>query len=259
MMLKWKTALFIVVVIALTAACGASTQQYDTSRPAATHYQTGGDDLARAQVASESVQASSSGPASSGPGSTREPAAAADPRVDYDRKFVKTAWVELEVDDEDDLEPTVARVREVADGLGGYAVEMSSSSISVKVPTERLDEAMVAIASIAEVTDRNVRVSDVTARYVDMQIRIANLEQIRARLQELVEQGEDVKAILEVEKELNRVTRELESMKGQMRMLTNQVTFATIHVDVSEDVTPGPIGWIFYGGYKAVKWLFVWD
>ncbi len=194
-----------------------------------------------------------------GSAEAKKPAAPTDPRVDYDRKFVKTAWVDLEVGDEDDFEPTVAKVQEIAEGLSGYAVEVSSTSITVKIPTERIDEALTSIATLAEVTHRNVRVSDVTARYVDLQIRIANLEKVRARLQELVQQGEDVKAILEVEKELNRVTTELESLKGQMRMLSNQVTFATIHVRIEEEVTPGPIGWIFYGGYHAIKWLFVWD
>lgn len=247
------------VVFALLAAACSSSSGNAPYAPAATYtnYQA---EVGEAEMVRVATTADSGGAALSGDtASPRKSASSPDPRVDYDRKFVKNAWVEIEVGDEDDFEPTVAKVQRVSEGLGGYAVEVSKNSITAKVPTERLDEALVAIASIGEVIERNVRVSDVTASYVDLQIRIANLEQVRTRLQELVAQGEDVKAILEVEKELNRVTRELESLKGQMRMLSNQVTFATIHVDVSEDVTPGPIGWIFYGGYKAVKWLFVWD
>jgi hypothetical protein len=249
--------LFVAFVSLLLGGCGASSPRGYSAAPAAPAGPAANDYVqVRAEAESISVDSAvtggSAGPSRPGPAST-------DPRVDYDRKFVKTAWIDLEVGDEDEFEPTVSRVQEVAEGLGGYAVEISNDSITTKVPTERLDEALVAITSLAEVTHRNVRVSDVTSRYVDLQIRIANLEKVRDRLQELVEQGEDVKAILEVEKELNRVTADLERQKGQMRMLSNQVTFATIHVNVEESVTPGPIGWIFYGGYHAVKWLFVWD
>lgn len=254
--MRW--VFFVLLASFFAVGCGASAAD-SPGGPRPTYYDTTGGEYevqATSDSATESRGSMLSGGTDAAP---KKPAASSDPRVDYDRKFVKTAWLDLEVSDEDDFEPTIAKIQEVAEGLGGYAVEVSSTSITTKVPTERLDEALVSIASIAEVTHRNVRVSDVTAQYVDMQIRIANLEKVRIRLQELVEQGEDVKAILEVEKELNRVTRELESLKGQMRMLSNQVTFATIHVDVEESVTPGPIGWIFYGGYKAIKWLFVWD
>ena len=44
-----------------------------------------------------------------------------------------------------------------------------------------------------------------------------------------------------------------------MRVLSGRVAMATISVDLEEDVSPGPIGWIGYGIYRGVKWLFVWD
>ena len=250
--LKVKKFLVVLFVTLLASACGASSKSDYRAAAPSTGY-------TRIQTESEVVSSDESLSMGGAAEEPRQAASPGDPRVDYDRKFVKTAWIDLEVGDDDEMEPTVSKAQEVCEGLGGYAVEVSRDSITAKVPTERLDEALAAITTLAEVTHRNVRVSDVTARYVDLQIRIANLEKVRDRLQELVEQGEDVKAILEVEKELNRVTSELERQKGQMRMLSNQVTFATVHLKVEESVTPGPIGWIFYGGYHAIKWLFVWD
>ena len=41
--------------------------------------------------------------------------------------------------------------------------------------------------------------------------------------------------------------------------MKNQLTFATIAISLEESVTPGPVGWVFYGVYTGVKWLFVWD
>ena len=81
----------------------------------------------------------------------------------------------------------------------------------------------------------------------------------RERVQELVDEGKNVEEILAVEKELARVTSQLESLEGQMRVLDNRTTYATVNVVLEERVRPGPVGWVFYGLYRGVKWLFVWD
>ena len=127
------------------------------------------------------------------------------------------------------------------------------------VPTESLDQALAKIEVMGEVTHRDVSVVDATSRYVDLMIRIDNLRRMRERLTKLVNEATTVKDVLEVERELGRVTTELERMEGQMRLLSQQTTYATIRVTLEEEITPGPLGWVFYGGYHAIKWLFVWD
>ncbi len=179
--------------------------------------------------------------------------------VDLDQKLVKNAYVTLEMDDEDEFEPAIRKLAELAKLHKGYVVDESKTNITFKVPTEKLDEVMVALRKLGDVTQQNITVSDVTGQYVDLQIRIDNLRRLRTRLQELLVQGQTVTEVLEVEKELARVTRELEQLEGQMRLLQNQVGYATVRANFEESVSPGPIGWIFYGTYKAVKWLFIWD
>ncbi len=179
--------------------------------------------------------------------------------VDLDQKLVKNAYVTLETDDEDDFEPAIRKLAELAKSHGGYVVNESKTNITFKVPTTKLDEAMTALRRLGEVTEQNITVNDVTGQYVDLQIRIDNLVRLRTRLQDLLVEGQTVTEVLEVEKELARVTRELEQLEGQMRLLQNQVGYATVHANFEESVSPGPIGWIFYGTYRAVKWLFIWD
>lgn len=185
--------------------------------------------------------------------------AAPEPSVSYDQKLVKNAWLTIRVKHEADFAPAVKRAENIARTLNGYVANQSRNSIAFKVPTGRLDEALAAVSELGKVTHRDVTTADVTANYVDLAIRIENLAKVRARLQELVNQGKDVKEILEVEKELARVTTQLEALQGQMRLLENQTSFATVTVTFEERVRPGPIGWVFYGLYKGVKWLFVWD
>lgn len=181
------------------------------------------------------------------------------PNGPVQRKFVRTANLTLEVDDEDDFKPTLIKARKIAEGLDGYVQQESTTSITVLVPTEQLDTAMAQLEKLGEVTSRNVRIVDVTSQYVDMQIRINNLRKMRERLTELVAQSTDVSEILKIETELGRITAELERMEGQMRLMERNTTYATIYLSLEEEVTPGPIGWIFYGVAMGVKWLFVWD
>ena len=62
-----------------------------------------------------------------------------------------------------------------------------------------------------------------------------------------------------------RVTLEIEELRGKLRYLRDRVQDATITVwfvqeyEPPEESSPGPLGWIFYGVYLGVKWLFVWD
>lgn len=175
------------------------------------------------------------------------------------RKFVRTSSVTLEVDDEDDFAPTLERARDIARGMGGFIKSESTTSMSMMVPTERLDEALKLIAKLGKITSKHISIRDVTSQYVDLQIRIDNLRKMRDRLTQLLAQSKDVKDVLEVERELGRVTTELERLEGQMRVMSQQTTYASIYLRLEEEVTPGPIGWVFYGLAVGVKWLFVWD
>jgi hypothetical protein len=179
-------------------------------------------------------------------------------RVDG-RKLKRNAWLTVEVDDEDDIPEALDKAKKTAQAVDGYVQSETSNSVVLMVPTERTDSILGELAKLGEVTNRDVRVSDVTSQYVDLQIRIENLEKTRQRLQQLLMQSVDVEDVLAVEKELSRVTIQLERLKGQMRTMNRDTTYASVSLTVEEEVTPGPVGWVFYGGYKAVKWLFVWD
>lgn len=191
--------------------------------------------------------------------SSQDNASVPGPNGPVQRKFVRTANLTLEVDDEDDFKPTLIKARKIAEGLDGYVQQESTTSITVLVPTDQLDTALAQLEKLGEVTSRNVRIVDVTSQYVDMQIRINNLRKMRERLTELVAQSTDVSEILKIETELGRITSELERMEGQLRLMERNTTYATVYLSLEEEVTPGPLGWIFYGVAMGVKWLFVWD
>jgi uncharacterized protein YPO0396 len=164
----------------------------------------------------------------------------------------------IEVGDEDEFPAKIERAAKLARGMDGYVSGETEESITMMVPTERLDEALDDLSKLGEVTERDIDVQDVTRQYTNLQVRIDNLRKMRNRLKELVEQSVTVEEVLKVERELGRVTSELEQLEARMRVLERDTTYATIRVYFEEKVTPGPVGWIFYGTFLAIKWLFVW-
>lgn len=184
---------------------------------------------------------------------TTEPTAAAD------RKFRMEARLELEVSTEEAVTATLVKVKAEAASRGGYTFQETADSVTVKVPNAKMEEMIIMCAGIGTISSKYVHIVDVTAEFQDLDIRLMNAKKFQTRLRELVDRATKVPEILEVERELSRVTTEVERLEGQMRVLKNQTTFATFHVSVKKEVRPGPVGWIFYFLYVGVKWLFVWD
>lgn len=250
--------IFLSTMFLFLVACAGSSRNYE-SAPAPQSVQVYGGPVSQEAIAmSDSQVAGELAPTNRSSESAPKVKRQGPGKVDYDQKLVKNGSMTIETD-EDNFPARIKSLKEAVGKLEGYVSEESRNRIVLRVPAGRLDELVAIARQLGEVTSQDVRVQDVTSAFVDLQIRIDNLKRLRTRLQELVEAGSNVQEVLEVERELARVTRELEQLEGQLRLMDSQVSFATLVVTFENDVSPGPIGWIFYGTYQAVKWLFVWD
>lgn len=193
----------------------------------------------------------------------RAPAPETDPAVvgtsSAARYRVHNAWIAVEVDSDDERRAFGRQAQVLASDLGGYVSEEGTEGFVLRVPVDRLDAALAGIATLGEIIEQRISVEEVTEQYVDLSVRRDNLRRLKARLQALLERAESVQDVLPIEKELARVTEELERLEGRLRVLSDRVRLATVRVEYRDRVRPGPIGWVFYGLFAAIKWLFVWD
>jgi hypothetical protein len=145
--------------------------------------------------------------------------------------------------------------------IDGYIVTENTNMLTVKIPSNQFREAIVELKKMGKVTSENVYTEDITDAYYDVKIRLENYTALQTRLKSLLAKAKTVQEAIEVEKELNRVTNEIEILKGKMNRYENQINFSTINIYIrSEKQTKlGPLGWVVYGAYSAVKWLFVWE
>lgn len=123
----------------------------------------------------------------------------------------------------------LAAVEKVARDMGGYLSVKHDREITIRVPRARFDPTLSAIDKIGDVLHRDIQAQDVTDEYVDLEIRIKNARAMQVRLKQLLEKAA-VKEALEIEKEMRRVTEELELLEGKIKLLKDKIAYSTITV-----------------------------
>jgi hypothetical protein len=148
----------------------------------------------------------------------------------------------------------------LAKGFGGWVQRSSRTNVVLQVPEPKLDDFLATVPNaLGAVTRKELRAADVGDQYRDDKIRLDNLERARQRYLELLTKAANVTEAIAVEKELERLTVQIESLKARLQSLEARVAFAAVDIDFDKPSSPGPVGWVFYGLYRGVKWLFVWD
>lgn len=124
-------------------------------------------------------------------------------------------------------------VRKIADSLGGYLQESDNASVTIRVPANQFESAVVQIARLGEVIDRAVKASDVTEQMLDLNIRLDNAKKTRERLLSILEKMEKIEDTLKIEAELLRLTTEIETIEGKLRFMQSQIAMSTIRVELN--------------------------
>jgi hypothetical protein len=117
---------------------------------------------------------------------------------------------------------------------GGYVAQQSDSMLQLRVPSRRFRSVMKGLSELGEVTTRNVTSLDVSEEFQDLQIRLTNLKSTRERMGKLMASAKDLAEVLIIEKELERVTAEIDRIEGRLRVLATQVAFSTLTLSIVE-------------------------
>ncbi len=121
-------------------------------------------------------------------------------------------------------------VEKIARDAKGYLVSRRDDSVTVRVPATGFDGSLQAVLKLGDVLQRNLQVDDVTAEMNDLTTRLKNAEAMRARFEQLLSSAKTTEEALKVEEQLGRITGEIESIKGKLRLMSELVAFSTITV-----------------------------
>ena len=156
------------------------------------------------------------------------------PQEDFERKLIRTGNVSLEVQTISDAEDKIAAW---AASLGGYVTNANTwqygAGFTVRIPSERFDQAMSQVGDFGRITNRSVNSQDVSDNYYDMKSRLETKYILRDKLQSYLSEAKDIKDLLEIERQLNEVIEDIESTESRFKRLSGQIDYSTIYINMS--------------------------
>jgi hypothetical protein len=243
--MRYKYLVLLLIVPLLLAACAAASPSFTGSEegfgaaPQAAPMEFYESEV-MADVASNNVYASGSAP------------------VQVERIVIKNAELTIAVEDP---AASVKTIGAMAEEMGGFVVsantyhttlssgaEVPRASITVRVPAERLTEALDRIKLETDQLVRNETITsqDVTSDYTDLQSRLRNLETAEAQLQEIMEDAFETEEVLSVYQQLTQVREQIEVTKGRIQYYEQSAALSSIQVGLLANAALQPLsvgGW----------------
>ena len=170
----------------------------------------------------------------------KKPPASPQPKIDWDKKIIKTATLNLEVKKYTDFYKSI---REKIGQLGGYVAQEQQmetdykieNTLIIKIPVDQFDNALSQVTTgVEKVNDKRITSEDVTGEVVDTKSRIEAKRQVRLRYLDLLKQAKNMEEILNVQSEINSIQEDIESASGRVDYLTHSSAYSTINLTFYE-------------------------
>ncbi|MCH7616242.1 MAG: DUF4349 domain-containing protein [Chloroflexi bacterium] len=211
--------------------------------------QTGGGSVTTNSYGFDSADAGLAGGSAGSVGGGPDSAGAGAQTLVIDRKIIRTATIELTVDD---VPGAVQRIETATAAAGGFVASSSITieqqpppddpeeeqeirqrgTITIRVPAESYASVMSTLRGIVDdprdITSLTEDTSEVTEEYSDLQARLRNLEATEVQYLELLARAESINDVLLVQDRLNSVRLEIEQVQGRIQLLDDLTSMATI-------------------------------
>lgn len=171
------------------------------------------------------------------------------------RKLIRTGQISIEVAS---YQKAAQEVTRLAESLGGYLADSRSSRspngkeqgvLTIRIPAERFAQSLSGLKGLGTVRSQNVNAQDVTKAYADLETRLRVKRDTAERLREILKTRTAALAdVLQVERELARVTEEIEQMEGERRYYDQQVALSTLTVELQE-----PEAMVKAGSFRPIR------
>jgi len=84
---------------------------------------------------------------------------------------------------------------------------------------EYMIEVLSKIGELGEITHQSITAEDVSEEYHDAEVRLANMKASQKRLQEFLAKSANMNDMLTLERELERISMDIDRVEGRMRFL----------------------------------------
>jgi hypothetical protein len=127
---------------------------------------------------------------------------------------------------------------DAAESNGGYVQDSRTrdraGTLTIRVPAENFDETLRAIRGLGVVEVESIRGRDVTADYVDLRARLRIGKSRREVLLRLMNKAVSIEQTIRVQNALDETQLRIEQIEGQLRLLDDRTSLATISLSLRE-------------------------
>jgi hypothetical protein len=153
-------------------------------------------------------------------------------------KIIRTAELSVVIP-RNTLDERFAEVVDAAERNGGFVSDSLSrtrtGSLTLRVPSGNLAPTLRAVRGLGTVEVESVRGKDVTANYVDLRARLSIAKARREVLLGLQADATTIEQTIRVQNELDETQLDIEAIQGQLQVLDDRTSLATVHVDLREE------------------------
>jgi Domain of unknown function (DUF4349) len=153
-------------------------------------------------------------------------------------KVIRTAELSVVIP-RNSLDERFAEVVDAAERNGGFVSDSLSrtrtGSLTLRVPAGNLAPTLRAVRDLGTVDVESVRGKDVTANYVDLRARLRIAKARREVLLGLQADATTIEQTIRVQNELDATQLDIEAIQGQLQVLDDRTSLATVHVDLREE------------------------
>ena len=155
-----------------------------------------------------------------------------------------------------DPKASMAEITKLAEKMGGFVVasnlyqsyygpnntEVPEATITIRVPVEKLDEALSSIKEgVVDINYENVTGQDVTSEYVDLQSRLTAKQAAEKKLLQILDAAEKSEDVLAIYMQIQTVQTEIEILKGQIKYYEESASLSAISVRLIAEAGTQPI------------------
>lgn len=185
-----------------------------------------------------------------------------------DKKIIQTGNVSFETQN---IESTYKFISDLIKEFDAYSSNEYSNnysgrieySLTVRIPSENFDSFLSKLEKhVGRFENKNISLVDVTEEFIDVEARLNNKKELEKRYVELLAKAVKLEDILSLERELNNIRAEIESIEGRLRYLKNQVAMSTLTVTFHEKVF-SDFGFVMkvkqalVNGWNGLKWFII--
>lgn len=139
----------------------------------------------------------------------------------------------------DSFDQRFAQVVDVASAHDGFVATSTTreraGNVTMRVPAVNFDPALRDLRELGDIEVQTIQGRDVTAEYVDLRARLRIAKSRREVLLRLMDRAASIEQTIRVQNALDETQLRIEELQGQLRLLDDRTSLATIRVQLREE------------------------